>query len=163
MPDSDPTSSADMASTWHQTRARTYHIQKGQNAFSKHRFVQFSWLKYDKMANNMIMASIMHCIYCKECSQSMTENSAFAVRALTFQIETLKKHNVSKKHVLCRDRCTAGRATPLPAAFQCQAQRKKWLESIIAAPKGAFNHFGHIYIMCWCIWMKKWGTQMHPQ
>ncbi|KAJ8362024.1 hypothetical protein AAFF_G00401730, partial [Aldrovandia affinis] len=33
----------------------------------------------------------------------------------------LKKHNLSKKHVLCRDRCVAGRAAPLPAAFQRQA------------------------------------------
>ncbi|KAJ8338617.1 hypothetical protein SKAU_G00354030 [Synaphobranchus kaupii] len=45
-----------------------------------------------------------------ECGQSMAGDSAFAVGASTFRIETLKKHNVSKKHG--RDRSVACRAPP---------------------------------------------------
>ena len=47
-------------------------------------------------------------------------SSDFAVSSTTFRIETLK-HNKSRKHILCRDRCVAGKAAPLPAAFQRRA------------------------------------------
>ena len=75
---------------------------------------QFPWLRYDKGRN------AMHCIYCRECGQIMAGNTAFVGEATAFRIETLKKHNMSKKHTICRDKCV-DKVAPLPAAFQRQA------------------------------------------
>lgn len=73
---------------------------------------QFPWLRYNKGRN------AMHCVYCQECGQNMAGKSAF-VSGSTFRIETLKKHNMSKKHTICRDKCVE-KVAPLPAAFQRQ-------------------------------------------
>ena len=60
----------------------------------------------------------MYFIYCKECSQIIAGKSGFAVSTSEFRLETLKKHILSKKHILYRDRCVDGGAAPLTAAFQ---------------------------------------------
>ena len=70
---------------------------------------QFPWLRYDKGRN------AMHCIYCRECGQIMAGNTAFVGEATAFRIETLKKHNMSKKHTICRDKCV-DKVAPTPAA-----------------------------------------------
>ena len=103
-------SEADPENTQKYKKKKTY-------AFRKEWLGLFAWLRYDKDNKSM------HCIYCRECSKSMpgSGSSDFAVSSTTFRIETLKKQNKSRKHILCRDRCVAGKAAPLPAAFQRQA------------------------------------------
>ena len=96
--------------------------KKKTYAFRKEWLGLFTWLRYEK-ANNA-----MHCIYCKECSKTLAGSSDFAISSKTFRIETLKKHNKSRKHILCRDRCIAGKATPLPASFQRQAAANRTTE-----------------------------------
>ena len=95
--------------------------KKKTYAFRKEWLGLFTWLRYEK-ANNA-----MHCIYCKECSKTLAGSSDFAISSKTFRIETLKKHNKSRKHILCRDRCIAGKAT-LPASFQRQAATNRTSE-----------------------------------
>ncbi|KAL4008878.1 hypothetical protein ACER0C_002730 [Sarotherodon galilaeus] len=50
----------------------------------------------------------------------MAGNTAFVTGANTFRLETLKKHTASRRHIICRDICTA-QMSPLPTAFQRQA------------------------------------------
>ncbi|CAL8323617.1 unnamed protein product [Arctogadus glacialis] len=85
-------------------------------AFRQDWLKQFPWLRYDKERN------AMHCVYCQECGQNMAGNSAFVSGSTTFHIETLKEHNMSKKHTTCLDKCVE-KVAPLPAAFQRQAAK----------------------------------------
>lgn len=120
-------SSVDMISSESEADAENNQKYKKKKtyAFRKEWLGLFAWLRYDKDNKSM------HCIYCRECSKSMpgSGSSDFAVSSTTFRIETLKKHNKSKKHILCRDRCVAGKAAPLPAAFQRQAVANKTSEN----------------------------------
>lgn len=63
---------------------------------------------------------MMHCIYCHERGKTMAGNITFVTGVNTFWIETLKKHNASRKHITCCDKCTA-QVPPLPTTFQRQA------------------------------------------
>lgn len=54
----------------------------------------------------------------------MAGNTAFVTGANTYRVETLKKHNESRRHITCRDKCTA-KESPLPSAFQRQAEANR--------------------------------------
>ncbi|KAK0138979.1 hypothetical protein N1851_024494 [Merluccius polli] len=121
MPNPDPTSSAEMASSDAEQEPTTNKKAKIY-AFRKEWHVQFPLL-----SQHYALLHLLQTVRPKHGGKS-----AFAVGASTFRIETLKKHNISNKHVLCRDRCVV---------FQCQeaANRSSEESEIIIKCNTAYN------------------------
>lgn len=61
----------------------------------------------------------MYCEYCTQCGAS-AGNTKFAKGCSNFKHKTIKLHNESIKHRLCRDACMEWGKAPLDADFKQQ-------------------------------------------